>query len=131
MSYRYTLDRGLFLTPLSFHVAITVSLGFWKTPGGIFSNSDYIGDLTQCALNSESECASGLQSIDGKDWWFRNGGGLGEAGTLQPSGDYASGCYFAVHQPSPRMTKESFWQINDYVCRLYTGFFYMCGTSDY
>lgn len=115
------------------HFGSSIMERFWKTPGAIYSGQGFIGDLTQCALNSESQCASeaDLQSIDGKDWWFRNGKGIGAIGSLQPSGDYTEECYFGVHQPSPRMTSESFWQINDFDCKLYTGFYYMCGTKDY
>eukprot|EP00729_Bicosta_minor_P000868 gene867-29749_t len=104
---------------------------YWKTPGAIYSDIDQIGDLTQCALNSDSSCASGLKSIDGKDWWFRDGAGIGfNPRELQPSGDYTAECYFGIH-PGPRMTENSFYQINDYFCQLYTGYFYMCGTSDF
>lgn len=104
---------------------------YWKTPGAIYSDIDQIGDLTQCALNSDSSCASGLKSIDGKDWWFRDGADIGfNPRELQPSGDYTAECYFGIH-PGPRMTENSFYQINDYFCQLYTGYFYMCGTSDF
>merc|ERR1712216_177175 len=69
----------------------TVMNRFWKTPGGIYSDSNQIGNLADCALNSDSDCASDLKSIDGGEWWFRNGGDQGFT-ERQPSGDYFAEC---------------------------------------